>query len=126
MKLDTDDPAIRALGMHILMHCFEGAEFHDHTPDEVELDWDGWTVTEIDTHGSAIEVHAEQDGFETTLSSRATRHHPAEYEHHDGTAIAVARADFSEHALAGDTFVEIDWVGGKPTPPDPEPEWRDI
>ena len=123
MKLDHEsDSAIKGLAQHVLYCCLEGPdEYHDYTPDEVELAYDEWTVTEVDTDGSVIEVQAEQDGHETTLATRRTRHHPAEYEHHDGTAIALARADFSERPLAGETFLEIDWVGGKPTPPDPEP-----
>ena len=116
------DPADEALGRHIIVHCFESDVVEDHAPGEVDLHWDEWSIESVDRDGTAIEVHATQDGYETTLASRRTRHHPAEYEHHDGTAHAIARADWSDDPLAGDCEMVIEWEGGKPLPPDPEPE----
>jgi len=121
-------PHERALGKHIIAHCREApAEcIEDHTPSEVELKWHGWTIESVDGDDTTIEVHATQTGTETQKVRSATynppgKAHPAEYKNYEGTVHAVARVDWSENPLAGDTTLHIEYEGG--APPD-EPSYE--
>lgn len=133
MKLDPQsDPAIEALGQHIITSVLESpTDFSDHTTEGVEYEYSGWKIERIDTDGTTIEVEATQETSEAEKVSNATynppsKAHPAEYEHYDVEIIATARIDWSEYHLAGDASLVIEQRGGVPPAPDPEPEWREI
>jgi hypothetical protein len=119
--------AQEALGRHILRCAQESGIDYNSVPDEVEVHYDDWTIEEFDECADgAVEVHARQDGYETTLSRRARynppgKAHPAEYEQHDGEVHIHVHADFTEYPLAGEIEAEMMFEGGKPLPPDPDP-----
>lgn len=124
MKLDTDDPAIEALGRHLIAHGLEAPNemIYDSTDDDVEYDlmWDKWTIEGVETDDSSLIVHATQETTQAEQVARRTHHHPAEYKHHDVTIYLSVEVDWSEHALAGETDVYIEQEGGRPKPPEPD------
>ena len=95
--MNSNDPAIRRLAQHILTVGFEeGAEIHvsDHVEQSpYELDW---SITQIDTDDEYVEVTAEAETTVAERTSRATRHHPAEYTNHDVLIVAVARVEYHD------------------------------
>jgi hypothetical protein len=118
--------AERSVARHIIAHCLEG-DVDDHTPDDVDWSYREWTVQTITTEDDGtIEVHATQDDTQAEKVASATRHQPAEYEYHSGTIHLIARANWSDDPLAGECHANIDFEGGRPSPPDIEGEWRDV
>lgn len=121
-------PYEKALGRHIVISCLEARNdsIDDYLPDDVEYDWDGWTIEHVDGDETAIEVVATQEDSESVKVKNARynppgKAHPAEYEHYEGTIVAHARIDWSDDPLAGDSHITLDWEGGAPSPPDPDP-----
>lgn len=119
-----------ALGQHIIHNVIEGRDedINWQVPDDVEVDWDGWEIEEVDHVGEGvIAVHATQDGIQVEKIRSATynppgKAHPAEYKNHHGTIHADAFVDWSDDPLYGDCELEIWFEGGAPSPePNYEP-----
>lgn len=125
-------PHEKALGQHIIAHCLEGENVEIFLPDQVEYEYHGWNIESVDGDESVIEVHGTQEGSEAELVSRAKYNppgqaHPAEYKHHKGTIHAIARVDWSEYPLAGESHIMIEFEGGMPRPdPDVHAHMYDI
>lgn len=112
------DDALTALGRHVIASALEG-DYDDHTPDDVDWKCRGWDVECVDTHGEVIEVIGTQEDYQT-------RGGPFDYRVYEGTVRVHVRVDYTDKPLAGEFDTHIEWVGGVPSPPDPEPQWREV
>lgn len=122
------EPHERAIAQHIIAHTVESdAEIEGGgIPEGVEIDWYDWTVKYIEGYDTTTVVRAEQDFVQSGAKVSGGFHHPPEYEQHEGTIRADFAADWSDDALMGDCHIHLEVEGGAPSPPDPEPEWRDV
>ena len=112
----------KTLGRHVIVSALElPNSIEDHTPNDVEWDYDNWTIEDVSFDGTLIEVVGSQPQSQSAKRRRATRWQPAEYETFDGKVIVVARMDWSENHLAGEGTAMLEYEGGKPQPPDPDP-----
>lgn len=107
-ELDTE------IGKHLMQHCLESGDIFDHTHEDVDWSYAGWSIERVycNRHGCVV-VEASQDDTVSERVSRATRHHPAEYEHRDVEVHAIAQIDFGDDYLCGDTEVAIEDTSGR-------------
>lgn len=98
---------------------------HNHVTDVDEVTTDtrcGISFTDaVDEELDGLRVHAELSGYESERVSRGTRLNPPEYKQHDVTVHVTAWWFPRPDELAPLTAIETELVGGKPSPPDPEP-----
>jgi hypothetical protein len=113
-----NDHALTVLGRHIIASALE-EDYDDHTPDDVDWEYRGWDVERVDGHDEVIEVVGTQEDYQTrggTFNARVW----------GGTIRVHVRVDYTDKSLAGEFETHIEWVGGVPSPPDPEPQWREL
>ena len=121
-------PHEKAIAQHVIAHVVE-SNFEIHgsgIPEGVDIDWYDWDIQYMSGSDTAVMVHAEQDFTQSGAKVSGGFHHPPEYEQHEGTIHADFRVDWGDDPLGGDCELYIEVEGGAPSPPDPEPEWRDI
>ena len=118
-----------SIGRHAIATALESDEINVYVDDDVEIDWDDWSVEHVTMGDSGwIEVCATQMSTQSEMVSRARRNppskaHPAEYKNHDVEIELVVQVRWPEdNPLSGEVHGEMIQHGGKPTPPDPEPE----
>lgn len=137
------------LAKHAMYQAYESPdEYHSvHLPDEIN-DFSLYDahkhITEVDEittdsrHGPSfsddisdgevldgVEVRAEMTGSVSERTSRATRHHPAEYKNHD-VDIYVTAWWFPRDQLAPLTAIEVDAEMPTAARPAPDPEPYDL
>lgn len=108
---EIDDETRIALARHVLAEARE-AEYEDRTPDDVDVDWDDWSISGLFFDDGVVEVEAKQDDYQTKGGR-------FDYKVYEGTIRLHARADWREYPLAGEFETRIEWQGGKPSPPAP-------
>jgi len=113
-----NDEALTALGRHVIVSALEG-DYDDHTPDGVDWEYRGWDVEHVDSDDEVIEVLG-------TQTDSQTRGGKFDYEVYEGVIHIHVRADYTSNPLAGKFTTNIVWIGGVPSPPDPEPQWREL
>jgi len=113
-----NDEALTALGRHVIVSALEG-DYDDYTPDDVNWTYRGWDIEHVDTHGEVIEVVGTQEESQT-------RGGKFDYKVYEGTVRVHVRVDYTSNPLAGEFTTDIEWIGGVPSPPNPESQWRDL
>jgi len=80
---------------------------------------DAWNIDHVAFDGAELVIEAKQKGAEIVNNSH--NNHPADDKTYDGTAHLWLHIDWSENHLAGEGELFIEYEGGRPDPPDPEP-----
>lgn len=112
------------VGKHLIATALEAPSscIDSTVPNDVEYSYDDWEIDTLDGDSDGrVCVVGKQSAAQYEQRSRGSRTHPPEYESHDGTVIITATVDFGEAPLCGEVSATLEYVGGRPTPPDPEP-----
>lgn len=117
-----------ALAEHARTLAIEDADpFDDLTDDDVE-----WSLREMDidtaewADDETFVVHGQCETYQSVQRSSGSRTHPPEYENYDVTVRISIEFTPAANDGCGATSVYAEQEGGAPSPPDPEPEWREV
>jgi hypothetical protein len=121
-------PQYESLAQHAITLAREDGNFTDILVDE-DVEWSlaDMTIENAEwADNNLFVVHGVCDTSQHVQVSSGSRTHPPEYDSYDATVeITIAWYPQKNDGFS-ETEVTARQEGGAPSPPDPEPEWREI
>lgn len=122
------NPQHESLATHAITLAREDGNFTDIlVDDDVEWSLAEMEITNAEFAGDNLfVVEGVCESSQSVQVSSGSRTHPPEYKNYDATVeISIAWYPQNNDGFS-ETEVTARQEGGAPSPPDPEPEWRDI
>lgn len=121
-------PQYESLATHAVTLAREQATIDDMLVDnDVEWSLADMTIENAEWAGNDLfVVHGTCESSQSVQRSSGSRTHPPEYENYDVTVLITVAFYPAKNDGFGTCEVSARQEGGAPSPPDPEPEWRDI